>query len=254
MTEKDPPIFRPFNPDGEVRIYSRNLPHWRQPGATYAVTFRQDDSIPAKVLEEWLDVRNRWWLANGIQPAWLKSDFDRFVDAYRQIPPLVRQTFERHQARMLHEELAQCHGTCVLRNKETQQIVLDALQHFHSQRWWLGDAMIMPNHVHTLIQPYQNWELEVILESIKKWTSRRIGEWLRCHPEIQPVGPSHNRPRYWQQESYDHIVRDTEELAFWRDYISSNGSKAKLPPDEYRYHTAEWLDQFARSSYTEDNS
>ena len=49
------PLFRPFNPDGELHIYCRNLPHWRQSGATYFVTFRQDDSIPAKVLKEWLD-------------------------------------------------------------------------------------------------------------------------------------------------------------------------------------------------------
>jgi hypothetical protein len=49
------PIFQPFNPDGELRIYVRSLPHWRQPGATYFVTFRQGDSIPERVLAEWLD-------------------------------------------------------------------------------------------------------------------------------------------------------------------------------------------------------
>ena len=59
------PAFRPFNPEGELRVYVRNLPHWRQPGATYFVTFRQDDSIPQGVLAEWQDVRERW---KGTQP------------------------------------------------------------------------------------------------------------------------------------------------------------------------------------------
>ncbi len=38
------PIFRPFNPNGDVKVYLRNLPHWRQPGATYFVTFRQAET------------------------------------------------------------------------------------------------------------------------------------------------------------------------------------------------------------------
>ncbi len=57
------PTFRPFNADHPLRVYYRHLPHWRQPGATYFVTFRQADSIPKVVLAEWLDVRQRWYRA-----------------------------------------------------------------------------------------------------------------------------------------------------------------------------------------------
>ena len=63
------PIFRPFNPNGDIKIYIRNLPHWRQPGATYFVTFRQADSIPKSVLAEWLDIRQRWYRAHNLEPA-----------------------------------------------------------------------------------------------------------------------------------------------------------------------------------------
>jgi type I restriction enzyme R subunit len=63
--------------------------------------------------------------------------------------------------------------------------------------------------------------LEDLLGSIKKWTSRLIGKWLANQPEsTRPNGPTHNRPRFWQYESYDRIIRDEEELMGFRDYIA----------------------------------
>ena len=106
------PSFQPFDPHGELSIYTRNMPHWRQPGVTYFVTFRQDDSIPEPVLAEWLDDRSRWYRAHGIDLSWKDRDPERFLTAYRRIPAGVRRAFERHQARMLHEELDRCHGSC----------------------------------------------------------------------------------------------------------------------------------------------
>jgi len=47
-----PTCFRPFDPNKSLRVYTRNLPHWRQPGATYFVTFRLIDSIPYDVWQE----------------------------------------------------------------------------------------------------------------------------------------------------------------------------------------------------------
>src|SRR4029077_16871695 len=38
--------FRGFDPYGEVRTARRRLPHWRQPGGSYFVTFRLGDSVP----------------------------------------------------------------------------------------------------------------------------------------------------------------------------------------------------------------
>src|SRR2546427_4561058 len=110
------PIFHPFDADGPLRVYVRNLPHWRQPGATYFVTFRQDDSIPAPVLAEWLDTRQRWYRVHGLDPQWEESAPERFAAAYGKIPQAVRRSFERRQARILHEELDRCHGSCVLRH------------------------------------------------------------------------------------------------------------------------------------------
>ena len=47
-----PPGFRGLHPDVPVTVYYRHLPHWRQDGATYFVTFRLDDALPQCKLDE----------------------------------------------------------------------------------------------------------------------------------------------------------------------------------------------------------
>ena len=247
------PQFVPFDPEGQLTIYVRNLPHWRQPGAAYFVTFRQDDSIPAAVLAEWLDNRNRWYRAHDIDPQWRQSNPERLDAAYAAIHKGVRRAFERQQAKMLHAELDTCHGSCVVKHETAQGIVADSLSFFHGQRLWMGDYVLMPNHVHAIVIPFDGWELEDLLGSIKKWTSRWIGQWLTDQPEsLRPAGPFHAKPRFWQYESYDRIVRDAEELLTFRNYIAKNPQAAKLSADQYSYHAAAWLDKFAQRPVAPD--
>ena len=241
------PEFLPFNPEGEVRIYARHLPHWRQPGATYFVTFRQNDSIPASVLAEWQDVRQRWFRAHHLDDPGLASDPTTWAAAYRRIPVAVRRAFERQQARMLHDELDRCQGSCVLRDSETREVLSDSLSFFHGKRLWMGDFVIMPNHAHALVTPFRDWKLEDLLASIKKWSARRIRDCYQAvnsHRLGSAVGIGHSA--FWQHEAYDRIVRDREELLRFRQYILRNPLHARLRPDEYSYYAAEWLDRFAR--------
>ncbi len=262
-TTNEVAIFRPFDPAGVGRVYVRNLPHWRQPGATYFVTLRQDDSIPAPVLAEWIGERDHWFRANGIDPKLRHLSPEKFDAAYKNIPVGVRRAFERSEAKMLHEELDKCHGSCVLKSPSPRKIVVDALHFFHGNRLWMGDFVVMPNHVHAILIPYDGWELEDLMGSIKKWTSRLIGKWRAeggrfldsesqatadvLDSESQATGNAlqHSKPRFWQFESYDRIIRDHEGLWRFRQYIASNGHKAKLGRRQFTYQAANWLDEFA---------
>ena len=242
------PIFRPFDPNGDVRVYLRNLPHWRQQGATYFVTFRQADSIPKSVLAEWLDIRQRWYRAHNLEPAQRDADPELFAAGYLRIPKDIRRSFEKHQAKMLHEELDRCYGSCVLRGPEVQTEVARALKHFHGERLWLGDFVLMANHVHAIIQPCDGWELEDLLGSIKKWTSRKIRQ--KRDVVTSNLTPAESeteasRPRFWQYESYDRIIRDVDELAAFRGYIVRNPEAAGMKASESHYYAADWLDPFA---------
>ncbi|MFV1965616.1 MAG: hypothetical protein ACC628_09360 [Pirellulaceae bacterium] len=55
-----PPGFRGLNPDVPVAIYCRHLPHWRQAGATYFVTFRLADALPREKLQFLKRLRREW--------------------------------------------------------------------------------------------------------------------------------------------------------------------------------------------------
>jgi putative transposase len=62
---------------------------------------------------------------------------------------------------------------------EAQQVVLDACKFFHEQRYELFAVVIMPDHVHILIQPFlksetEYWSIGSILHSIKSYSSKQI--------------------------------------------------------------------------------
>ena len=67
MKDKDAsPVFRSFDPDAELEITSRNLPHWFQVGAAMFVTFRTADSLPKEVLVRWQKELEHWLLARDL--------------------------------------------------------------------------------------------------------------------------------------------------------------------------------------------
>lgn len=55
-----PPGFQGLHPDKPLTFYMRDLPHWRQEGATYFVTFRLADSLPQAKLRELDELRKLW--------------------------------------------------------------------------------------------------------------------------------------------------------------------------------------------------
>lgn len=93
------PEFRGLDEGSAVAVYWRNLPHWRQPGATYFVTFRLADSIPKQVIESWRKSRRVWLEAHNIKADWLTHEPERFSTAYQAISQTEREQFEKHQIR-----------------------------------------------------------------------------------------------------------------------------------------------------------
>jgi putative transposase len=87
----------------------------------------------------------------------------------------------------------------------------------------------MPNHVHVIMKPLLDFELEDTLKLIKGYVARQIN-----------LAFGKNGP-IWEQESYDRIIRDTAHLQNVIRYIGRNGSKAGLQEHEYRrWLCAEW--------------
>jgi putative transposase len=217
------PTFNPFNPHEKVEVYRRHLPHWRQKGATYFITFRLSDSIPKAVLLQWREQHELWLKAHGITA---ELSEDEKSKRYAAIPGKERKRVGYNEARCLHIELDRCHGCCLLKTEANAKIIGQAISHFHGERCWVGDYIIMPNHVHLLVQPFDAHPLEEWLQSVKSYTARRFDKQVM------------EGERVFQQESYD---RNHEELEAYRRYIENNGAKAGLNKSEYRHHQCDWL-------------
>src|ERR1043165_9368570 len=61
-----PPTFQGLREDLPLEVYQQVLPHWRQDGATYFVTFRLADSLPHEKLEELRTFKAEWQKKHGL--------------------------------------------------------------------------------------------------------------------------------------------------------------------------------------------
>ncbi len=57
-----------FDPTQPYSVTYGELPHWEQEGATYFITFRTNDSLPASNSELLARQRDDWLKRNGINP------------------------------------------------------------------------------------------------------------------------------------------------------------------------------------------
>jgi putative transposase len=196
-----PPGFQGLREDLPITMYFRHLPHWRQDGATYFVTFRLHDSLPQTKLRELEEFRAEWERRH----AHPRSDV--------ACQELSRETMRRVEAWL---DLGM--GSCALRNSSHAAIVADSLHHFDGDRYELGCYVVMPNHAHVLVRPLASGQtaLESILQSWKQFTAKRINRRLGESGAL------------WQEESFDRIVRDEEHLYRCIQYIGANPARAGI--------------------------
>jgi len=211
-------VFELFNPEEDVRISAgSHLPHWFQPGVTYFVTFRTEDSIPVDVARLWHARRDGWLLRNGIRP----NDLNWRAE-FANLPPLKKQEFHETFSREFMDALDKGHGACVLRRPELSQIVATSLLHFDGERYHMGDFVVMPNHVHVIVCLLGDTEIESQCTSWKRFTARSI------NLKLKRTG------RLWQEESFDHLIRSTEQFDAIQRYIRNN--PRHLPTTDYHLY------------------
>jgi len=108
-------------------------------------------------------------------------------------------------------------------------MVVDALRagqaRFH--RYELHAFVVMSNHVHVLVTPHVDG---------KQWLGPLKG--FTAHEANRILGRS---GRFWQDESYDRVVRDGQEFERIQHYIEWNPVRAGLvcEPWDYPWSSAE---------------
>ncbi len=180
----------------------RYLPHWSQEGATYAISFRLADAVPAEVAELWR--RQREEIA------------ERARQQGRSLTAAELTELDRLYSEKIEAFLDAGHGECLLKNPGLAEIVQDALRHFHGDRYELVTWAIMPNHIHAIVRPFRGQELSRIVHSWKSFTSKEINRQIAREGIL------------WMDEYYDHVIRDERDFANQVQYILANPQKAGL--------------------------
>ena len=196
------------------------LPHLKREGAAYFVTFRLAGTLPKEVL--------------------LKLKAEReviLVQALAAKRPLTwpeQEELFRWYASRVDKHLDAGHGECWLRQPAIADLVSGALKFHVGVRFELHEWTVMPNHVHAVLRPLPGWTLSSILKSWKGHTAREANKRLR-----------RTGTTFWQTESYDHLIRDDEDLHRCRHYTIMNAVNAGLcaRPEDWQWSSAHCPDR-----------
>jgi REP element-mobilizing transposase RayT len=193
-----------YNPFEDVRITWNYLPHWQQAGATYFITYRLADAIPAPLMKRWKQEREAWM---SLHPEpWTVE---------------LEDEYHRRFSSRIERWLDAGHGSCLLRDPRARRIVEESLCRFESERYHNFSWVIMPNHLHLLTTLHPDWLLEKVVFS---WKRRSSGEINRLRGTAGQL---------WQHDYFDRMIRDGAHLENVVRYIRRNPAKANLRPGEF---------------------
>ncbi len=131
--------------------------------------------------------------------------------------------------RLLDDALS---GPFYLRQPAIADMVVEAIQYNAAtlEHYVLHAFVVMPNHVHLLATPAV--ALPKLTKSLKGITSKRANALLAMTGSY-----------FWQEESFDHLVRNEREFEKIQRYIEENPVRAGFVRDanEYRWSSAGWV-------------
>ena len=255
-------VFEHFRMPDTERVTHGDLPHWYKPGHAHFVTYRLADSIPLVRLKEWQATRQNRIdqpVPNGVTPSQHRAR------AHKLFYKTYDEYLDKHaNVRWLEQD-------------SVADVIRENLYHHHGNRYELLAWCVMPNHVHIVIQPF-----ETELASVVRGCAGESDAGSVSHvADAASIGTTHQIPfsdevsdnrsiltrimhslksytanranailgregRFWQRESYDHWIRDIEELERIVEYVRTNPVAAGLchAPQEWRFSSA--YDRFHR--------
>ncbi|MGH7146088.1 MAG: REP-associated tyrosine transposase [Planctomycetota bacterium] len=149
------------------------------------VTYRLGDALPKAVAER---------LARGLDARAPEGEYRRRIESY----------------------LDSGFGACLLSRAEVASCVRETWLKFDRDRSLLHGRVIMPNHVHVVVETRTEYSLGAVVKGWKSVTARGIHR--ICG----------SRGRVWQEEYWDRFIRDRSHYRSAMQYMAENPVKAKL--------------------------
>lgn len=189
-------------------FYHRKLPHFQPAEATFFMTFRLAGSMPTDVIRR---LRENYELVEkGILEQKDLTDKERRELIYAEQKRLFAATDDFLDTNP--------NGPYWLREKEVAEIVAEAIHFRDGKQYDLHTFTIMPNHVHMMMTLLPNsLVLFKVMQHLKKNAA------IKSNKVLGRTGLE-----FWEEESYDHIVRDEAEFYRILNYILRNPIKADL--------------------------
>jgi putative transposase len=190
--------------------YHRNLPHYHPGGYPLFITFRLVDSLPLETLAE------------------LRLQRERELKTLKNNTGDERYKVEKRHFGRYDDWLDRCeYGPRWLEVDNIAQIVAKEMNNLDGKRYRLMAYCLMPNHVHLLMESlsmekatHQGKSAKYpVTDTLRLLKGRTAHD---CNLNLKRNGS------FWQHESYDHYVRDEDELARIIQYILNNPVKAGL--------------------------
>jgi REP element-mobilizing transposase RayT len=213
------------------------LPHCDKSGLIQFVTFRLWDSLPTSRKGEWehlLVIAGRSNAprsnSSGASPPGARS-----IASPDTVKAETRAQAAREQRRRLEAFLDRGLGECFLRDPRIAALMETTMRFHHGQRFDLLAWVVMPNHVHALMQIgdtplskiVQNWKSLVAVKA-NKLLGRTGG--------------------FWQLDYWDTYMRNEAQKLKAVRYIEANPVKARLcrAPEAWPFSSARFRDPQTR--------
>ena len=185
--------------------YRRNLPHIIPFDGKFFITYRLFGSLPKHIIDKYI---NEIELIKS-RPHKQKEITNTFFD--------ISDYYLDNNA-----------GIHYLRDDKVAQEVINSL-HFYDEKYFeLICFTVMSNHVHVIIDcnGYEDINLSLLFGRIKGFSSNKCKKILNI-----------KNKHFWAQESYDHLIRNDNELEYYIKYVINNPVNANIVSkwDEYKY-------------------
>jgi putative transposase len=185
--------------------------------------------------------RHKEWYSRGYLPQFDHIDVVQMI-TFRLADSLPRERLHQienvgcsdaHKRRQIEFFLDHGYGSCALRDPQVGSMVEEALLHFDGQRYRLIEWVVMPNHVHLLVELFSEWLLPEILRSWKSFTAHEANRILGT------VGP------FWQEDYFDRFIRDSKHFENAKQYIRENPVTAGLVKlaEDWPCSSASWTNR-----------
>ena len=181
------------------------LPHIESSHVIQIITYRLADSLPVHLIQKIKEELS----TEGISP---QSSYE------------YMQRLEFRQEKLLNSG----YGSCALKDPAIAGIVEETFLFFDTKKYRLLAWVIMPNHIHVMIEPFEGHTLGSIVHSWKSYTALEANKCLG------------RKGKFWQREYFDRFVRDEEHYVNSSSYIHENPVKAGLvdTPEEWKFSSA----------------